>query len=68
MTKTKRLKFPVAVLALLLVASQAFAQVNVTGKVTSAAGPEPGVIVFVKGNAGSGTMTDADGNQYDNKR
>ncbi|MBO4468776.1 MAG: TonB-dependent receptor [Bacteroidales bacterium] len=61
-TELTRLKFPVALLAFLLIASQAFAQVQVKGKVTSDAGPEPGVIVFVKGNAGSGTMTDADGN------
>ena len=66
MTKTKRLRFklPVAVLTLLLVASQAFAQTQVTGKVRSEAGPEPGVIVFVKGNAGSGTMTEADGSYF----
>ncbi|MBP5488629.1 MAG: TonB-dependent receptor [Bacteroidales bacterium] len=64
MAKTKRLKFSVAVLALFLLTSQALAQVQVTGKVTSAAGPEPGVIVFVKGNSGGGTMTDADGSYF----
>ena len=62
--KSHGLKFPALVLALLLFASHAFAQVQVTGRVTSSAGPEPGVIVFVKGNAGSGTMTDADGNYF----
>lgn len=62
-TKRQRLRIPLlACLALLLASAQAFAQVQVTGKVTSSAGPETGVIVFVKGNAGGGTMTDADGN------
>ena len=63
-TNSHGFKFPLAVLALLLFASQALAQVQITGKVTSSAGPEPGVIVFVKGNAGSGTMTDADGSYF----
>ncbi len=62
-TKRQRLRILIlACLALLLASAQAFAQVKVTGKVTSSAGPETGVIVFVKGNAGGGTMTDADGN------
>ena len=62
-TNRQRLRLLISVFAaLLLMTSQAFAQVQVKGKVTSDAGPEPGVIVFVKGNAGSGTMTDADGN------
>lgn len=62
-TKRQRLRIPLlACLSLLLASAQAFAQVQVTGKVTSSAGPETGVIVFVKGNAGGGTMTDADGN------
>ena len=63
-TKSHGLKHPTLVLTLLLFSSQAFAQVQVTGKVSSSAGPEPGVIVFVKGNAGSGTMTDADGSYF----
>ena len=63
-TKSHGRKFPTLVLALFLFASQAFAQIQVTGKVSSSAGPEPGVIVFVKGNTGSGTMTDADGSYF----
>ncbi|MBR6458287.1 MAG: TonB-dependent receptor plug domain-containing protein, partial [Bacteroidales bacterium] len=66
MTKTKNqgLKFLIPMLALLLFPLQVFAQMQVTGRVSSSAGPEPGVIVFVKGNAGSGAMTDADGNYF----
>ena len=64
-TKRQRLRILIlACLALLLASAQAFAQVKVTGKVTSSAGPETGVIVFVKGNAGGGTMTDADGSYF----
>ena len=64
MTKTESYRFfriPLAVLAFLLFSAQAFAQISVSGTVRSEAGPEPGVIVYVKGNAGSGTMTEPDG-------
>ena len=64
MTKTESYRFfriPLAVLAFLLISAQAFAQIGVSGTVRSDAGPEPGVIVYVKGNAGSGTMTEPDG-------
>lgn len=63
-TKRHKMRFLLAVLTLILTSVQAFAQTQITGKVTSSAGPEPGVIVFVKGNAGSGTMTDADGSYF----
>ncbi|WP_276090622.1 TonB-dependent receptor [Pedobacter sp. JY14-1] len=51
-----------AVLAFFLLASAAYAQTRVTGKVTDKSGPVPGVTVQIKGKTTSGTITDAQGN------
>lgn len=51
-----------ALVAVLAMAFQASAQsFTVTGKVSSNAGPEPGVVVFETGNQNNGTLTDIDG-------
>lgn len=50
-----------AVLAFFMLASSAYAQVRVTGKVTDKNGPLPGVTVQIKGKTTAGTNTGAQG-------
>lgn len=63
MTQLFTVKFLLYVVFLLLTCSVSFAQVTVTGKITSSENSEPipGVNVIIKGT-GSGTITDVEGN------